>query len=142
VCGSRDVRDYNEMYRILDHLLQNKLPSEVKIINGAQKSHDKHLNVNYGADYFATEYAKLRGIEYEEFPAPWEGLPETPKKSLVSGPYGKYWPGAGAYRNKLMLDENPDACVGFPSTRSPSKGTKMMLKLAKDAGVNTRVYYI
>lgn len=142
VCGSRDIRDWKFVFDKLDFLLSKKDLSSVIIIHGDQKSFDKHLEIYYGADYFAKLWAKSRNVKQIPFPAPWEGLPDTPKKLLKKSPYGDYWPGAGMYRNKQMLRENPDACVGFLKYRSANSGTKNMLKLCEDKGILTKKYYI
>lgn len=142
VCGSRDIRDREFVFKTLDFLLSKKDLSQVTVIQGDQKSHDKHLDIYYGADYFAKLWAKERGVECKNFPAPWEGLPDTPKNLLRKGPYGNYWPGAGMYRNKQMVDENPDACVGFLGSGSKNSGTKNMLKLCVGKGIPIKKYYI
>ncbi len=142
VCGSREIRDKEFVFKTLDFLLSKKNLSEVILIHGAQRSFDKHLEIYYGADYLADLWGKERGVQIKEFPAPWEGLPDTPKKYLKKGPYGTYWPGAGMYRNRQMLDENPDACVGFLGNRAKNSGTKNMLKLCEDKGIITKKYYI
>lgn len=142
VCGSRDIRDKEFVFKTLDFLFSNKNLAEITIIQGDQKSHDKHLDIYYGADYFAKLWAEQRGVECKNFPAPWEGLVDTPKKLLKKGPYGSYWPGAGAYRNKQMADENPNACIGFLSSRSKNAGTKNMLNLCIKRGIPVKKFYL
>lgn len=142
VCGSREIRNKEFVFKTLDFLMSNKDLSKVILIHGAQKSFDRRLEIYYGADYLADLWGKERGVIIRPFPAPWEGLPETPKKALVSGPYGDYWPGAGMYRNKQMLNENPDGCVGFLGRWAKNKGTKNMLNLCEEKGIITKKYYI
>lgn len=69
-----------------------------------------------GADTLAGDWAKVRGIPVQEFPADWN----------------KFGRAAGPMRNQQMLDEGqPDVCVGFPG----GKGTLNMANLARAAGV-------
>ena len=64
----------------------------------------------------AGSWAKAFGYEVQKFPANWKE-------------YGKR---AGYIRNAQMLNEGkPDLVVAFPG----GKGTQMMIKLAKAAGV-------
>ncbi len=71
-----------------------------------------------GADEHAKHYAQDTVIPFEEYPADWN----------------KHGRKAGYIRNKQMLDEGkPDLVVAFPG----GKGTAMMVKLAKEAGVKT-----
>lgn len=41
-----------------------------------------------------------------------------------------------------MIEQNPDACVGFLVNGAKNIGTKGMLKLSQDKGVLTKKYYI
>lgn len=143
VCGSREIKDKEFVFKVLDFLLSKKDLSEVTIIHGAQKSFDKHLDIYYGADYLADLWAKERGVTISSFPAPWGGLPDTQPKLLKKNRFGHlYWPGAGMYRNKQMLNEKPDACVGFLGKSAKNSGTKNMLKLCEDKEILTKKYYI
>lgn len=144
VCGSREIRDKEFVFKTLDFLLSKKNLSKIILIHGAQKSFDKKLDIYYGADYLADLWGKEKNIVVSPFPAPWDGiegvtLPSQMKKNR----FGKlYWPGAGMYRNKQMLNEEPDACVGFLGKTAKNSGTKNMLKLCEDKGILTKKYYI
>jgi len=95
VCGSREIRDKDIVFKTLDFLLSNKDLNKVILIHGNQKSFDKHLEVFYGADYFAKLWAKERGVQIDSFPAPWKGLPSISPKLLKKNRFGDlYWPGA------------------------------------------------
>lgn len=60
----------------------------------------------------------------------WGGLLKFPAL------WGKYGPSAGPRRNIQMLEEGlPDLVIAFPG----GKGTKHMVKIAKDAGVEVWV---
>ena len=69
-----------------------------------------------GADLGACIWADQNKKELETYPADW----------------GKYGKRAGFIRNQQMLDEGkPDLVIAFPG----GKGTAMMVKLARKAGV-------
>lgn len=73
-----------------------------------------------GADSLAGDYARSNGVLCREFPADWET-------------YGRR---AGYVRNTKMLEEGkPNLVVAFPG----GKGTAMMVKIAKEAGVEVKV---
>jgi hypothetical protein len=106
VCGGRDYNDEGKLFSAL-----NKIDSETPItviINGMARGADKMSS--YWAQVTSNE------IKMEEYPAQWNV-------------YGK---SAGYKRNTQMLVEGkPDLVVAFPGGR----GTAMMVKIAKDAGV-------
>ena len=126
VCGSRETKDKEFVFSKLDYLTSKKSLSEIEIIQGGQKSYDKSLGINYGADYFAKLWAEERKVKMIEFKANWD----------------KYGRSAGPIRNKQMLDYGPDACLGFLKNGAANKGTKNMLKLSQNKGVPTKYYYI
>jgi hypothetical protein len=69
-----------------------------------------------GADSLAADWAAVNNTNYKEYPAQWE----------------KYGRRAGYLRNKQMLDEGkPELVIAFPG----GVGTRMMVQLAKTAGV-------
>lgn len=143
VCGSRDIKDKEYVFKILDFLLSQKILSDVILIHGGQKSYDKSTDTYFGADYLADLWGKERNVKTEVFPAPWDGLEDTPKSAMKKNRFGKlYWPGAGMYRNKQMANEKPDACVGFLGKNSQNRGTNNMLKLCQDNDILTKEYYI
>lgn len=108
VCGGRDYTNRQTIHRTLDATLQ-KIRDEgyehIKLIHGAAR----------GADTFAEEWAKLRGISSTAYRANWNL-------------YGK---AAGVIRNEQMLDESPDLIVAFPGGR----GTAHMMSIGRKAGV-------
>lgn len=84
----------------------NWLPSDIEIISGMAS----------GADTAAIDWAVCNWCKTHEYPANWNL-------------YGK---SAGYIRNKQMLDEGkPDLVIAFPG----GKGTKMMVDIARKAGV-------
>jgi len=73
-----------------------------------------------GADTLAREEAELLGLTVLKFPANWQ----------------RFHKAAGAIRNKQMLVEGkPDLVLAFHSDIEHSKGTKLMIELAKKAGI-------
>ena len=114
VCGGRDFDDYsllcNSVYEIC-YLKNWTLPNTV-FISGKAK----------GADSLGEKYAKEWGAQVLEFPADWN----------------KYGKRAGPIRNQQILDEGkPTLVIAFPTKNS--RGTWHMIKIAKDAGVETIV---
>ena len=118
VCGGRDFNNRSFIHSTLDKLCEDRglrgpqdqygnwLPEGVTIISGAAR----------GADTHASDWAVTNWCELEEYPADWKT-------------YGKK---AGYLRNQQMLDEGkPNLVVAFPG----GKGTKMMVDIAKKAGV-------
>jgi hypothetical protein len=111
VCGGRTFTDFALLCLILDRVLgfPNRDPLSVTLIHGAAP----------GADSLADDYARLRGIPVDKYPAEWST-------------FGR---GAGPLRNRKMLIEGkPDLVVAFPGGR----GTANMILQAKIRGV--RVY--
>jgi hypothetical protein len=117
VCGGRDYNNYSKVNEILSLICEeNNLKTEPDsfgnylytptIIHGAAK----------GADSLADQWAVANWTKLEVYPAKWS----------------KWGKSAGYTRNKQMLEEGkPDLVVAFPG----GKGTAMMVKLAKEAGV-------
>lgn len=111
VCGGRDYTNRKLVFDILSagfykHMhCEDRDPVTVVIQGGA-----------YGADHLAKEWAATNDVTCIEFSADWDT-------------YGKR---AGYVRNVQMLEEgNPDMVLAFPG----GKGTAMMVKIAKEAGV-------
>src|SRR5688572_12579073 len=90
VCGSRDFTDEWLVFLALDAYVEEREinPKELTIVSGAAR----------GADTLAVEWAKRRGINYEEHPAKWT----------------EYGRAAGPIRNKEMLDSGVDIVIAFP----------------------------
>jgi hypothetical protein len=117
VCGGRDYNNYSKVNEILSLICEeNNLKTEPDsfgnylytptIIHGAAK----------GADSLADQWAVANWTKLEVYPAKWS----------------KWGKAAGYMRNKQMLEEGkPDLVVAFPG----GKGTAMMVKIAKEAGV-------
>ena len=71
-----------------------------------------------GADSLAEQWAKEYGVIITVFPADWK----------------TYGTRAGYLRNVLMADQNPDLVIAFPG----SKGTAMMVKIARERGIEVQ----
>lgn len=70
-----------------------------------------------GADHMADILAPAHGYEIERYPADWKT-------------YGKP---AGYRRNADMVNLGADICLAFPL--GASKGTRMCMRLASEAGI-------
>ncbi len=90
VCGGRDFRDQENLYRVLDRLSKDWGP-DVTIIEGDAR----------GADRMAGYWARRHGHTDMKFRADWQS-------------HGR---AAGPIRNQQMLDEGPDMVVAFPGGR-------------------------
>jgi hypothetical protein len=125
VCGSRDIREYEFICSKMDFLISRRDKSSITIIHGAQKSFDKHLEINYGADYLAGQWCKSKNIRQIPFPADWDQ-------------HGK---SAGPIRNSEMLKQEPNAFVAFFKKGSANRGTTDIVGKLKKAGVQGREYW-
>lgn len=114
VAGSRDFANKEKLYKTLDTCLED-VDGEVEIVSG-------HCR---GADMLGEQYAKEHLIPLVVFPADWER-------------YGKR---AGYIRNKQMAEyasKEDGVLIAFPV--GESRGTKMMIRLAHEYGLETKVY--
>ena len=114
VAGSRNFNNYNLLETKLDKILNNLSEiNDIEIVSGGA----------IGADTLAEKYAKNNNYKLSIFPANWIQ-------------YGKK---AGYLRNKQMADYvgKDGYLVAFWDGRS--RGTKMMIDIAKDMNIKTRV---
>lgn len=115
VCGDRHWTDREFLYKILN-ALDEQLDIDYIIEGGAN-----------GADKMAGDWAvdESQHALIEMYPAQWKL-------------YGR---SAGPRRNRQMLKEGkPNLVVAFHDDIEHSKGTKDMLKAAKQAGIDTMLY--
>jgi len=114
VCGSRTFDNAWVMAGVLANVY-TYYSGNIMIIHGAAK----------GADTLASDWAMAMGLEIDPYPADWKQ-------------YGKR---AGFLRNTQMLQEGrPDRVVAFvDKPLAESKGTKMMVDIARTGGVPCRV---
>ena len=110
ICGDRYWMDKSMIQRYI-----NTLPPEAVIIQGTAR----------GADKIALDFARLKGHNVMGYHADWN----------------KYGRAAGPIRNKRMIVEGkPDLVVAFHNNIEESKGTKDMLKQAKEHGIPTELH--
>jgi hypothetical protein len=106
VCGGRDYEDKPFLWSVLDGIGP---PAISEVISGMAA----------GADTYAAEWAKVRGLPLYAFPADWQ----------------KHGCAAGPIRNQQMLDEGkPDLVIAFPGGR----GTADMVRRARKTGIPVR----
>lgn len=113
VCGSRTVVSQDAVTLVLDDVLRQH--GNILIIHGAAR----------GADMLADKWAQANGVPVMAFAANWT----------------KYGKRAGFLRNTQMLEEGrPDVVWAFvDKPLEESKGTKMMVDIARKAGVHCEV---
>jgi hypothetical protein len=105
ICGARDFDDISAIKRVIDNLNQDDI-----IIHGDAS----------GADSIAGLLASKRGLQIMAFPAQWN----------------KYGKAAGPIRNQQMIiDGKPNMVYAFYTDKVHSRGTKNMVKQAKEAGI-------
>ena len=109
IAGGRDFDDYPLMKSKLDNILET-VDEQIEIVSGTAN----------GADKLGEQYAQEKGFPIKRFPADWD----------------KYKKKAGYIRNKQMA-EYATHCVCFWNGKS--KGTAMMIDLAKELKLGLRV---
>ena len=110
ICGTRTWDDWTLIREFID-----SLPDDTVIVHGAA----------HGADTIAGVCAMQRGLEVRAHPAKW-------------ALFGKR---AGRLRNQEMLDEeHPDLVVAFTHNIATSKGTRDMVRRARDAGIPVEIH--
>lgn len=114
ICGDRNWGDYPLVFATLANL-HAVTPVEV-VIEGEAR----------GADIMGRDAAEALDIPVLKFAADWDR-------------FGK---AAGPRRNVQMLDEGkPDLVLAFHNDLSKSKGTKHMVTIARQRGIEVRVYH-
>lgn len=109
IAGGRDFDDYGTLVEKCDELLKNK-NREFCVLCGMAD----------GADALGARYGMRSCVAVYPFPADWE----------------KHGKKAGYLRNREMA-RNADALIAFWDGKS--KGTKMMIEIAKEEGLRVRV---
>ena len=118
VCGSRTFNRKDLMWAKLDEILEDVPLDEIVIIQGMAP----------GADTLALEYALEYDLTHEDYPADWKT-------------HGRK---AGFLRNTQMLEEGKptDVAAFVDKPIEESRGTHMMCKIAKEAGVPVKVFTV
>lgn len=111
VTGGRDYADRDRVFAALD-LAHARTPITL-LVHGACV--DRHTGELQGADRWADEWARARGVPVEPHPADW----------LT---WGK---AAGPMRNKQMAEAGAHGCIAFPGGR----GTTNMVRNAERCGI-------
>lgn len=109
VTGSRDLTNQWQVWRDLDAELDN---GPFVLVHGA---------CSFGADAFASQWARAHGIKQDPHPADWK----------------RYRLRAGPIRNAEMVALGADRCYAYPRGRSP--GTRGCVRLAESAGIPVMV---
>lgn len=115
IAGSRKFNDYGKLKENCDRILSAELEDEdckVVIVSGHAK----------GADSIGEQYARERGLDIDAHPADWK----------------KYGRAAGVMRNKEMA-ETADALIAFPQEGEGNRGTRNMVRLAREKGLRCEV---
>lgn len=122
ITGGRKYSEPKELYEALDKFNQEN--NITLLIQGGAS----------GADNLAVQWAKSRKIEYQTYSANWKDLTH-PDARIKTNPYGDYDANAGHRRNKLMLDEHPEATVlAFKG----GHGTRDCIKTAEEQGMTVK----
>lgn len=109
ICGTRTWDDYKPIRKFID-----SLPDDTIIVHGAAR----------GADSIAGVCARDADLETRVYPAKW-------------ALFGKR---TGVLRNQEMLDEeHPDLVVAFTYNIATSKGTRDMVRRAREAGIPVEI---
>ena len=112
ITGSRNWEDPWVIARAIESAIGDTPQWDVTIVHG---------DCPTGADAIAKQMAVDSGVAEEAHPADWNT-------------HGKR---AGYVRNKEMVDLGADVCLAFPI--GESRGTRMTIKLAEDAGIPTQI---
>lgn len=111
IAGSRGFSNYKLLYEKCNEILREKRKTHnIIIISGHAR----------GADLSGEKYASDMGFDLEIFPAEWK----------------KFGKSAGFRRNEQMA-EVADGLIAFWDGKS--HGTKHMIDIAEEKGINTRV---
>ena len=109
VCGGRDYHDRAHVFRVLDKAMWR---IEISAVRHGACSHSTRNGVELtGADRWADEWARARGLPVDPMPADW----------------ARHGPRAGPLRNQAMLDKGDVVClIAFPG----GAGTADMVRRA------------
>lgn len=133
VAGSRSINNYTLISEKLKEIIANlEKESIIEVISGTCK----------GVDKLGERYAKENNIALKKFPADWQSL-EADICVVKENQYGKYNALAGPDRNQKMVDyakEENGVLVAF--TRNNSRGTKDVVKRAKEANLDTFIFRV
>lgn len=112
ITGSREFKDESVISKAIAEAAAGVDSNLVTVVHGAAR----------GADTLAANAAWRMGLLTEAHPADWDR-------------HGK---SGGYIRNAEMAKLGADVCLAFPI--GESRGTRMMIELAKKHGIEVRVY--
>lgn len=126
IAGSRSFTDYEYLKKVCDKAL-GQIKDEIVIVSGCAK----------GADSLCEQYARERGYQIDENPAPWNDTWDKPRTEIGFRGNKAYWHRAGVWRNEEMA-KKADALIAFNVNNS--KGTANMIKLAEKYKLKIKEY--
>lgn len=118
IAGGRDFDNYELMVEHARYFMRHL--DDVKIISGGNKVWNVDKAKYTGADFLAARLAKDKNIPFQEFPANWKQ-------------YGKK---AGFLRNTAMAEAGTHLLAFWDGK---SRGTKMMIEIARSKNIPTEV---
>ena len=111
VCGSRDYKDRDKVFKVLDAYFARLGPRMMIISGGA-----------LGADSFAHAWATEQQIDHLIMYAKWD----------LEGK------AAGPIRNRRMAKKKPKLVLAFSEDFDKSRGTSDMIKVAEKMGIKVK----
>lgn len=130
VSGDRRWYEPEPIYQALEDLLV-EWQGDLELIEGCA----------HGADELAGFHEPGKHMGHD-FPGGWawrRGLPET-RYSHCPADWRHLGNAAGPVRNRSMLARNPDLVLAFHHNLAESRGTADMVRIARAAGVEVRLF--
>jgi hypothetical protein len=127
IIGSRNFTDMALLTLKMDQILGGRAKENITIISGGA----------HGADTLAKDYAKLRGITFEEYPADWDNIEGVPDHQIKENRYGKKYNCVAGHDRNLTMAKEATHCVAFWDRRSP--GTRNMIGRCERNNVIVRI---
>lgn len=127
IAGSRNF----DRYDIVKNTMRMKFPERIIIVSGCAR----------GADSLGVRYAREYDLEVELHPARWDDITAQPCHVKYNS-RGAYNALAGHNRNREMLQsvlDNPDGGCLVAFWDGASHGTRNMIAIAREAGIQVHV---
>ncbi len=127
IAGSRTIRDAE----LVKNTLSEMFTEPVTVVSGGAK----------GPDTMGEEWARDMGYPIEIHKADWSNI-HAPGAVIRYNEHGSYNIKAGMDRNKKMLEsvrENPDGGMLVAFWNGKSSGTKNMIDIANEAGMEVHI---
>jgi hypothetical protein len=131
VCGGRHFLDGAYLFAKMDEL--HAIHHFTMVVEGGQRKRIKGYPTPVGgADFWAHEWAVLRGVLVKTEYARWNDLSQPDARIMRNSRGEPYDANAGPRRNGLMIEKYaPQACVVFPG----GVGSRDMRDKARAAGL-------